>query len=106
MRITNEILLAEFKRSKELGEITDEMANLWLEMVDRILNKSNFVNFPHKEDMFEHALVNLCSNWMKFDPVKSDNIFAYYHSCILGSFVNLFAKERKEEKIKKDSLLL
>ncbi len=55
--------------------------------------------------MVSFAVVNLCANWHKFDPEKSDNPFAFYTTACYRSFLQYLSDEKKQRTIR-DELLV
>jgi len=94
--ITNERLLAEIIRSKEQGSMTNELANMLIDMTKRVVYKPMYRHFTYKEDMIADALLNLSKNALCFKPEVSSNPFAFFHSIIIGSFCSYLAREKKE----------
>lgn len=48
--VTNKQLLAEVIRAKELQRVTNKLAAMWIEMVDRRLRNPNFKGFTWNRD--------------------------------------------------------
>lgn len=51
------------------------------------------------------AVVNLCTNWHKFDHEKSDQPFSYYTTSVYRSFLQCLADEKRHRTIR-DTLLV
>ena len=103
--ITNAVLLPEVIRAKKLGQITNELAKMFMLIAERYSFKANFAGYSFREDMVSFATSNLCANGLKFDPEKSDNPFSYYTSAIHNSFLQYLAEESKHRDIR-DQLIL
>jgi len=74
-------------------------------IAERYSYSPSFAGYSFREDMVSIAVVNLCANWYKFNPEKSDNPFAFYTTAAYRSFLQYLADEKKHREIK-DSLLV
>lgn len=88
--------------SKKNGRMTDKLAVMLTDMVDRYGRSPNYKSFSYNEDMCAYAMMMLCRTWSKFDPDRFTNAFAYYTTCIKGAFCHFISKERKEQQIKEE----
>lgn len=93
--LTNESLLAEVISSKHAGVISPELGRMLIELVTRLANKPMYHHFTDRDDMINDAVANLCRNALKFKPELSDNPFAFYTTCAIGSFIAYIAREKK-----------
>lgn len=103
--LTNARLLPEVIRSKELGRLTDELAEMLMMLTRKYAMRPCFSGYTYREDMVSEALANLCQNALKFNPEKSDNPFSFYTSCINNSFLQFLNIEKKHRRIR-DQLLI
>lgn len=103
--LPNSRLLPEVVRAKELGRITDELAEMLLMLTRKNAQRPCFSGYSYKDDMISEALTNLCQNALKFNPEKSSNPFAYYTTCINSSFLQFLNVEKKHRRIR-DQLLV
>lgn len=103
--LTNEDLLPEVIKSKEVGYITDRLARMLMLLAERYSRKSNFVGYSYRQDMVSAALLNLCKNALKFNPERSQNPFAFYTTAIKRSFLQYMENEKEEHYIR-DTILL
>jgi hypothetical protein len=105
--VTNAQLLEAFHEAKALGRLTDKMAKYLMMVAQRYSYHPWFANYSFREDMVCTAVVNLCANWHKFNPEKSDtpNPFSYYTTACYRSFLSYLDAERKERDIR-DELLV
>jgi len=87
------------------GKLSGKLAKyLWM-IAERYSYSPSFAGYSFREDMVSIAVVNLCANWYKFDPAKSDNPFAFYTTAAYRSFLQYLADEKKHREIR-DSLLV
>lgn len=105
--VSNAQLLEEFYASKKAGKITDKMAKYLMLVAERYSYHPWFAAYSFREDMVCTAVVNLCANWHKFNPEKSEspNPFSYYTTACYRSFLSYLDAERKERDIR-DELLI
>jgi hypothetical protein len=96
--VTNEILLAEIIKARELGEMTEELYMMIHAIVEALAKKPQWEGIDEYllEEMKSEARVHLMKHGLKFDPTKSDNPFAYYSTSIHGSFLGVWCNERKQ----------
>lgn len=103
--VTNKALLAEFKLSREKGEMTKELAKMVMLICERYARRGSYASYTYNEDLQSFALMNLVKSWKSFNPEKSQNPFAYFTSCIHNSFLQYLNQERKHRNIR-DALLV
>jgi hypothetical protein len=102
--ITNDVLLPEVLRAKQLGRITDELAAMLYMIADRYSRKWNFATYSFRTDMVSFAMLNLMANALKFSAERT-NPFTYYTTAINNSFLQFLAEEKNHRKIR-DALSL
>lgn len=103
--MTNAQLLEALTEAREAGKLTNRLASYLQMIAERYSYSSSFSGYSFREDMVSFAVVNLCSNWHKFDPAKSDNPFAFYTTAVYRSFLQYLADEKKQRDIR-DNLLI
>lgn len=103
--LSNKSLLAEVIKSKEAGEMSDELAKMLQLLTARYGKKGNFVNYTYNEDMQAYAMMSLVKTWNGFDPAKSSNPFAFFTQCIKNSFIQ-YLKLEKRQRVIRDELLV
>jgi DNA-directed RNA polymerase specialized sigma subunit len=103
--VTNAQLLEAIADAKKKGKLTNELARYLQMIAERYSYSASFVGYSFREDMVSFAVVNLCANWNKFDPTKSDNPFAFYTTAVYRSFLQFLADEKKQRNIR-DELLI
>lgn len=103
--VTNAQLLEAIKDAKEKGKLTSILAKYLQMIAERYSYSASFGGYSFREDMVSFAVVNLCANWHKFDPEKSDNPFAFYTTAVYRSFLQYLADEKKQRDIR-DELLV
>lgn len=104
--VTNAELIEAIAADKANNQILSPRLAKYLYMIaERYSFSPSFANYSFREDMVSIAVVNLCANWYKFDPEKSDNPFAFYTTAAYRSFLQYLADEKKHREIR-DSLLV
>jgi len=103
--LTNKQLLAEIKRAKKKGEMTNELARMLQMLCAKYAKKGSFVNYTYNEDMQAYAMMMLVRTWNSFDPEKSNNPFAFFTQCIKNSFIQYLNQEKRQRNIR-DLLLV
>lgn len=105
--LSNSKMLPEVIKSKQLGYITNELAQMLMMLTTKYSMRPCFIGYTnaYKEDMISEALANLCKNALKFNPEKSDNPFSFYTTCIHNSFLQTLSAEKNHRKIR-DTLLI
>jgi DNA-directed RNA polymerase specialized sigma24 family protein len=104
--VTNAQLLEAIEADKANGQVLSPLLAKYLWMIaERYSHSPSFGGYSFREDMVSFAVVNLCTNWYKFDPEKSDNPFAFYTTAAYRSFLQYLSDEKKQRDIR-DSLLV
>lgn len=103
--LTNKEMLAELKRCKKKGQMSDMLAKMLQLLCSRYAKKGNFVNYSYNEDMQGYAMMMLVRTWNSFDPDKSSNPFAFFTQCIKNSFIQYLNQERRQRNVR-DLLLI
>jgi len=75
-----------------------------LMIANRLSTKPNFINYSYREEMVSDGVENCICYIDNFDPVKSDNPFAYFTQIIYYAFLRRILKEKKQTYIKHKTL--
>ena len=104
--VTNAQLLEAIAADKANGKkLSPKLAKYLFMIAERYSFSSSFGGYSFREDMVSFAVVNLCANWHKFDPEKSDNPFAFYTTAAYRSFLQYLADEKKQRDIRDQMLV-
>lgn len=104
--VTNKELLEAIAEDKANGMVLSPRLAKYLWMIaERYSYSPSFGGYSFREDMVAYAVVNLCTNWHKFDPTKSENPFAYFTTSAYRSFLAYLADEKKQRDIR-DTMLM
>lgn len=72
--------------SRDHGDMTPELARMFLKLCERYATRSNWRGYTYNEEMRGQALLQLSQIGLQFDESKSQNPFAYYTAAITNSF--------------------
>ena len=87
------------------GSITNELGKMYLKLVDRYSQRSNWRGYTYVDEMRGQALLQLAMIGLQFNEAKSDNPFAYYTAAITNSFTRVLNIEKKNQNIRDDILI-
>lgn len=93
------------KYSPEHGSITNKLAKMFILMVNKYGQRSNWRSYTYLDEMKGQALLQLSQMGLQFDEYKSDNPFAYYTSSVSNSFTRVFNLEKKNQELRDDLLI-
>ena len=102
--LTNKELLTELTICREKGVMSNELARMFMLLVNKYSTKPNWAGYSYIEDMRSCALVVICKNWQQFNPEKSQNPFAFFTQVIKNEFCAYINREKKTTSIK-DTLM-
>lgn len=80
---------------KEQPQVPNYIGDCFIKIATHLSYKSNFINYPFKDDMISDGIENCLTAVAKFDPDKSSNPFAYYTQIIYFAFLRRIQKEKK-----------
>ena len=78
---------------------------MYLKLVDRYSQRSNWRGYTYVDEMRGQALLQLAMIGLQFNEAKSDNPFAYYTAAITNSFTRVLNIEKKNQNIRDDILI-
>ena len=85
--------------SKEHGKINNNLARMYMKLVERYATRSNWRGYTYNDEMKSTALLQLAQIGLQFDESKSSNPFAYYTAAITNSFTRVLNLEKKNQII-------
>lgn len=103
--LNNKDMLAELRKSKKQGQMTDELTKMIMMLTRRYSEHPWFVNYTYIDDMRSFALLTVVKFWDRFNFDKSNNPFAYFTQIIKRAFQQYKIQEKKHRTIR-DSLLV
>lgn len=98
--LNNKELLAEVKKSKRKGQMSNKLAQMLQMLCTRYASKGNFINYTYNEDMQAYAMMMLVRTWNAFNPEKSSNAFAFFTQCVKHSFIQYLNQEKRQRNIR------
>lgn len=107
--VENVEFLKLLKQFKEEGEVSNELAQIFIKMVDNLIYARQFINYSDdwKAEMKSDALYNCIRYAGSFKESKGMNPFAYYTRTIINAFIMRIKKEKtkdlREDKIRRDA---
>ena len=104
----NEVGLSHHNKEKEFdlsaGKITAILATMYIKLVERYSQRSNWRGYTYIDEMRGQALLQLAQIGLQFNEDKSDNPFAYYTTVVNNSFTRVLNIEKKNQGIRDDLL--
>lgn len=97
-------VLESKKNATPKPKIPEYIGECVLLIANRLSTKPNFVNYPFREEMVSDGIENCICYIDNFDPLKSDNPFAYFTQIIYYAFLRRIQKEKKQLYIKHKTL--
>jgi len=92
------------KFDKEHGQMTNDLARMFLKLCDRYATRGNVRGYTYNDEMKGQAILQLTQIGLQFDESKSDNPFAYYTAAVTNSFVRIINIEKRNQNIRDDIL--
>jgi len=90
--------------SLDHGRATNELAKMWMKLVDRYATRGNVRGYTYNDEMKGQAILQLSQIGLQFDESKSQNPFAYYTAAVTNSFVRVINLEKRNQNIRDDIL--
>ena len=90
--------------SKDHGRATNNLAMMWLKLVERYATRGNVRGYTYNDEMKGQAILQLSQIGLQFDESKSNNPFAYYTAAVTNSFVRVINIEKRNQNIRDDIL--
>ena len=100
--------ISHFNKDKEFdltsGKITATLANMYIKLVERYSQRSNWRGYTYIDEMRGQALLQLTQVGLQFNEDKSDNPFAYFTAVVNNSFTRVLNSEKKNQGLRDDLL--
>lgn len=93
------------KFSLDRGSITNKLAKMFILMVNKYAQRSNWRGYTYLDEMKGQALLQLAQMGLQFDESKSDNPFSYYTQSLQNSFIRVLNSEKKNQDLRDDLLI-
>lgn len=89
---------------KSHGQITDNLARMYIKLCERYGTKGNVRNYTYNDEMQGQAILQLTQIGLQFDESKSNNPFAYFTAAVTNSFVRILNIEKRMQNMRDDIL--
>ncbi len=86
------------------GKVTATLANMYIKLVERYSQRSNWRGYTYIDEMRGQALLQLTQVGLQFNEDKSDNPFAYFTAVVNNSFTRVLNTEKKNQGLRDDLL--
>jgi len=94
----------EIREAEDSGDdrppVSEYIGNCFLKIAERLSSKSNFVNYPYKEEMIGDGIENCLMYAHNFNPRKSKNPYSYFTQIIYYAFLRRIEREKKQAYVK------
>lgn len=87
------------------GTMTDKLARMFMLLVERYSQRSNWRGYSYIDEMKGQSLLQLSSMGLQFNEAKSDNPFAYYTQSIYHAFTRVQNLEKNNQNIRDEILI-
>ena len=91
--------------SMEHGSITNKLAKMFILLVNKYAQRTNWRSYTYLDEMKGQALLQLAQMGLQFDEVRSDNPFSYYTQSLQNSFTRVVLLEKKNQNLRDDLLI-
>jgi hypothetical protein len=88
----------------ECGQITNTLAKMFMLLVERYAERSNWRGYTYIDEMKGQALLQLSHRGLQFEEMKSNNPFAYFTAVLTNSFTRVLNIEKNNQNLR-DNLL-
>lgn len=86
------------------AHITNKLARMYMLMVNKYSERSNWRGYTYVDEMRGQALLQLAQMGLQFNEAKSDNPFSYYTASVKNSFTRVLNIEKRNQDIRDDLL--
>lgn len=86
------------------GAMTPRLALMFMKLVDRYGQRSNWRGYTYLDEMKCQALLQLSHVGLQFNEARSENPFAYYTATITNSFTRVLNIEKRNQNLRDDIL--
>ena len=97
--ISIKIKLQRQKLGDTEPRIDEYLGECFLKITTHLSFRPNFINYMYKDDMIADGYEN-CVQYIRYNPEKSKNPFAYFTQIVYYAFLRRIAKEKRQMDIK------
>lgn len=98
----NAELLQQLADSRLIGQPTDELTASLISISTHALQKTSYIHLTNKDEIVNDAIVVMLRTWDCFDPTKSSNPFAFFHTIAISAAIQYISREKREQRLKED----
>jgi hypothetical protein len=80
--------------------IPNYIGECFLKIAHGLSHKPNFINYSYRDEMIADGIENCIMYFENFDPLKSNNPFAYFTQIVYYAFLRRIQKEKKQMYVK------
>lgn len=99
--VNNKELREQLLMFIDTGKATERLGEIFIDLVDNYATKSNFSGYSYLEEMKSRAIFFLLKYSHSFNPLKSENAFAYCTQIVKNAFIQVIKKEKKHAETKR-----
>lgn len=103
--LSNKEMYQEVIECQKEGKMSDKLGKMFILLAERYSTKPNFSGYSYRDEMVSNAILACCQAFMKFNPDKGSNTFAYFTSVIHNAFIQILNKERRNQEIRDECLI-
>ena len=90
----------DLDKGDQVPPVTNYIAECFLKISTHLSYRPNFINYTYRDEMISDGIENCLQYVKNFDPIKSQNPFAYFTQIIYYAFLRRIQKEKKQVYIK------
>ena len=98
--VDNKKFLGEFFNREGLSDVTEFMAECFMNIGIGLSHRKNFQRYTYRDEMILDGLEYCVKYVHNFDPEKSGNPHSYFTTIMWRAFIRRIEKEKKQEYIK------
>lgn len=103
---TNIDMMKAYDISRKVGYIIEPLANSMIWIAESWLKKKGYKQYTYRDDIVAEAVMAMLRSVRVFNPIKSNNIFAYFATVAVGAAAHVVQKEHRQSSIKEEQLHL
>lgn len=93
--VNNEDFVREIMISKERNELTPKAVDYFVKIANHAIRKLHHKDPRDREDCIQFALLDLLLYWRNFDPLQSQNAFAFFTQITYNGYAKGYKKIHK-----------
>ena len=98
--VDNKKMYQEISERKDSTQVTDYMAECFMNIGIGLSHKKNFQRYTYRDEMILDGIEDCVRYCHNFNPEKSKNPFSYFTQIIYHAFLRRIEKEKKQVYVK------